>query len=263
MRKLKHENSILNWTKFCSRIAQSDSRQRDDDNSSIESGDFYSDDDDKHSIISERFIAGAALKAKEIRFDVRDFKSRQARTATEIKADLAEQFPVSTGLKHQWKEVEKPPTAGEAPGKKEDKEESKKGGGKSARVSAKDKELEDKVNDFLNKHAQPSNKSGIDIGVIMSQRLAALKILAEDKTNLVALNQLKQADDQINEWSKANVEQEEQAERLANAVPDDGQESYVTYKDFTKAAKTPDGNWAMLQLQKMGWKPGQGNNSHL
>lgn len=257
MRKLKHENSISNWTKFCSRIAKGSKQRADEsDNSSIESGDFYSDDDDKHSIISERFIARDALKAKEIKFDVRDFKSRQARSATEIKADLADQFPVSSGLKHQWKEVEKPATGEATDATKKEAEKSKKGAGKP--VSAKDKDVEDKVNDFLNKHAQPSNKSGIDIGSIMSQRLAALKVLAQDKTNRVALNQLRQADDQIGEWSKSNGEPEEEERSAENTMePESGLENFVSYKDFTKTAKSKDGV-GMALLQKMGWQPGQG-----
>ena len=260
LRKLKHENSISNWTKFCSRITQA-GRHDDGDSSSIDSGDFYSDDDDKHSIISERFITRDAVKAKEIRFEVRDFKSRQARSATEIKADLAEQFPVSSGLKHQWKEIEKPATGESNAAKKDEKSKIS-----DKPVNPVDKELEDKVNDFLNKHAQPSNKSGIDIGSIMSQRLAALKILEKDKTNQVALTQLRQADDQINEWSKANAEQEEQEATADNTVPaatpDSRLENFVSYKDFTKAAKSNDG-MGMILLQKMGWQPGQGGIAFL
>ena len=115
------------------------------------------------------------------------------------------------------------------------------------------------MNDFLNKHAQPLNKSGIDIGSIMSQRLAALKMLEKDKTNLAALNQLKQADDQINEWSKANAEQEQAEADQAVPVPEGGLEGFVSYKDFTKTPsnKSKDGV-GMALLQKMGWQPGQG-----
>ena len=244
MKKLRNENSITNWTKFCRKIQKDDEFYSDDDHSSIESRDFYSDDDDKQSIISERFINRESLKSKEIKFEIRDFKSRQARSAIDIKKELMDQFPVSSGVKHQWKDVD--------PLKKDQdkKEESTK---QKSNKSTKEKELEDKVDDFLNKHVnnEENSKNGFDIGSIMSQRLAALKILATDASNLTALNQLMQADSLINEWSlsKSNKEIEEKQAEVSS--------SFQTYSDFTKAAKSKDGI-GMALLQKMGWQPGQG-----
>lgn len=246
--KLRIENTISNWTKFCSKMSK---EQQDDDNSSIESRDFYSDDDDTRSIISERILNRDALKAKEIRFEVRDFKSRQTRSANEIKQEIMEQFPISSGLTHQWKEVDKPPTVAEKTTTNDKK--SKKSSSEAA------KELEDKVDDFLNKHVQV-NKFGFDIGSIMSQRLAALKILEKDATNQTALNQLKEADELINKWSLSKpTNSEEDADKASsstNSITIDNV-TYESYSDFTKAAKSKDGI-GMALLCKMGWQPGTG-----
>lgn len=248
MRKLRAENSISDWTKFCSRISKEAAEERDDDQVSICSGDFYSDDDDKRSIISERILNRDSLKSREIKFEIRDFKSKQVRTNAEIKQELLQQFPVSYGLNH-WQEVEKPT------------EKNKKEKKKDKKPDAKDQELEDKVNDFLNKHTSNQNSldSGFDIGSIMSQRLSALKVLEKDENNITALKQLKEANDLINEWSLAKSSGQNESNLNSNQQSDlaTAEQSYETCKDFTKAAKSKHGIGTKL-LQKMGWLPGQG-----
>jgi len=205
LKELSATKSVKEYTEFCRAISAMEAAAYSD--SSLSGSDDS--DEDVRSVITEVTFSKkhpfVLKERKEIAIHVKDFVSRPTRTAQEIQEQnrrIEEEFPVSSGERHrnkEWQDVTQINPQVDLPSKAVGKKKDSK-----SREQPDDSLLFKKPNNHDDDNAGPSTSDQVvfddggitpepDIGMIMSQRMAAKKILESDPFNLVALKQLNEA----------------------------------------------------------------------
>lgn len=214
LKELATSKTVQEYTEFCRAISAMEAAAYSD--SSLSGSDDS--DDEVRSVISEVTFAGrhpfTMKERKDITINVRDFVSRTPRTAKEIQEEMRQEFPVSSGDKHRQKEMEwqevvetvPPPTtlpsksskkSGSSSSKSKEQPDDSLLFAKAGTDATNFDDLEQQVNvDNVVVFDSPLKKT-FDVGSIVAQRLAAMKVLQTDPYNMVALKQLKEAQEQV------------------------------------------------------------------
>ncbi|XP_071446788.1 uro-adherence factor A-like isoform X1 [Hetaerina americana] len=105
-------------------------------------------------------------------------------------------------------------------------------------------------------------EQNMDIGSIVSQRLTALRKLQENPDDIDALNEMTQAQKDMQVWAESKSQPglftgSTGAKVLSAAELASGSQAWAR-KDQLKCATPLTGGMGMLLLQKMGWRPGEG-----
>lgn len=105
-------------------------------------------------------------------------------------------------------------------------------------------------------------EQNMDIGSIVSQRLTALRKLQENPDDVDALNEMTQAQKDMQVWAESKSQPglftgSTGAKVLSAAELASGSQAWAR-KDQLKCATPLTGGMGMLLLQKMGWRPGEG-----
>ncbi|RWS13253.1 protein SON-like isoform X1 [Dinothrombium tinctorium] len=208
----------------------------------IEKVDSYTDKDVRHPFrLKER---------RDIEIRVRDFVQLQSRTAKEVQKELREQFPVSSGSHHRIKEHEWTEVKPDSPKKPKKKVKSE-----HEKVDESNIDQNIETNTF-------QSKNSLDIGTIMSQRLNAMRKLQEDPYNVVAIKQMYNAQEMMQDWARSQAHAGQyngstgtkslSIEELEGDFP-----VWTKKNQLLKAEPIKEGI-GMHLLMKMGWKPGEG-----
>ncbi|CAG5100995.1 Similar to Son: Protein Son (Drosophila melanogaster) [Cotesia congregata] len=102
----------------------------------------------------------------------------------------------------------------------------------------------------------------IDIGTIVSQRLAAMRKLKENPNDVQALNEIYQAQNEMKTWAESKQMPGQftgstGVKVLSAAELTSGYQTWAR-KDQLTSATPVSGGMGMALLQKMGWRPGEG-----
>ncbi|XP_066586407.1 protein Son-like isoform X1 [Prorops nasuta] len=102
----------------------------------------------------------------------------------------------------------------------------------------------------------------VDIGSIVSQRLAAMRKLRENPNDVYALNEMYKAQKEMTNWAKSKQMPGQftgstGAKMLTPAELTSGYQAWAR-KDQLVSAQPLTGGMGMALLQKMGWRPGEG-----
>ncbi|KAG7201963.1 hypothetical protein KM043_004666 [Ampulex compressa] len=102
----------------------------------------------------------------------------------------------------------------------------------------------------------------IDIGSIVSQRLAAMRKLRENPNDVCALNEMYRAQNEMKTWAESKQMPGQftgstGAKVLSPAELTSGYQAWAR-KDQLVSAQPVSGGMGMALLQKMGWRPGEG-----
>ena len=230
--ELKKAKAIQEYTEFCRAMCAMEAAAYSD---SDLSGSDDSDDDVK-SVISQVTYGGRhpfeIKERKDIQIKVKDFTSLQSRNAGEIQNDLRESFPVSSGDRHrkiEWKDVEesckfkKPeilpakPHKPKGPPKEQPDDSLTYLKAKEAAEALKTPKAPEQpiIGPVIpGAPVTPEPETGastlssteevvfpeapkIDIGSVMAMRLGAMRTLQNNPTNVVALNQMADAQQMV------------------------------------------------------------------
>ncbi|GAB1864611.1 SON protein [Camponotus japonicus] len=108
----------------------------------------------------------------------------------------------------------------------------------------------------------PSITKTVDIGSIVSERLAAMRKLTENPNDVVALNAMHRAQNEMRTWaeSKQIPGQFTGSTGVRVLTPAELSSGYQAWarKDQLVSAQPVSGGMGMALLQKMGWRPGEG-----
>ncbi|XP_020292225.1 protein SON [Pseudomyrmex gracilis] len=108
----------------------------------------------------------------------------------------------------------------------------------------------------------PTTTEVIDIGSIVSERLAAMRRLKEDPNDINALNAMQRAQNEMRMWAESKQMPGQftgstGVKVLTPAELSSGCQAW-TRKDQLVSAQPVSGGMGMALLQKMGWRPGEG-----
>ncbi|XP_011142017.1 protein SON isoform X1 [Harpegnathos saltator] len=108
----------------------------------------------------------------------------------------------------------------------------------------------------------PTTTEIVDIGSIVSQRLAAMRKLRENPNDVNALNAMHQAQSEMKTWAESKQMPGQftgstGAKVLTPAELSSGYQAWAR-KDQLLSAQPVSGGMGMALLQKMGWRPGEG-----
>ncbi|XP_046398804.1 serine/arginine repetitive matrix protein 2-like isoform X2 [Ischnura elegans] len=169
---------------------------------------------------------------------------------------LRMQFPVSSGQEHRKTESDSPLAIcyHEEPSVVEDNELVP-----GDIIEEKEKILVDPRDQVFPDYSSCEN---MDIGSIVSQRLTALRKLQENPDDVDALNEMTQAQKDMQVWAESKSQPglftgSTGAKVLSAAELASGSQAWAR-KDQLKCATPLTGGMGMLLLQKMGWRPGEG-----
>ncbi|XP_074598467.1 protein Son-like [Brevipalpus obovatus] len=252
IKQLTTQKSLSQWTQLCDRIV----RENDGHYSS------NSDHSDSESARIDR--PTSSLRPRDpripgIQIKVRDFNQLESRTAKQVQKDLLDQFPVSSGSQHRFKELEwkpvEPPPQPQRPQQKSNK--------LKRDTSLKNDETPSTFDNETNPNLPETGKGfQIELGTIMSQRLSAMRRLQENPCDVVALKQIYSAQEMMQEWTQSQIQQGQfigstgahclKPDELEPVVP-----AWTKKNQFKNAEKIKDGVGLQLLL-KMGWKEGTG-----
>ncbi|XP_054005093.1 protein Son isoform X2 [Hylaeus anthracinus] len=109
---------------------------------------------------------------------------------------------------------------------------------------------------------QPVTTELIDIGSIVSQRLAAMRKLRENPNDVCAQNEMYRAQNEMKTWAESKQMPGQftgstGAKVLSPAELTSGYQAWAR-KDQLVSAQPVSGGMGMALLQKMGWRPGEG-----
>lgn len=109
---------------------------------------------------------------------------------------------------------------------------------------------------------RPSMTGPVDIGSIVSQRLAAMRKLRENPNDVGALNEMYRAQNEMKTWAESKQMPGQftgstGAKVLSPAELTSGYQAWA-HKDQLVSAQPVSGGMGMALLQKMGWRPGEG-----
>ncbi|XP_072751727.1 uncharacterized protein [Anoplolepis gracilipes] len=108
----------------------------------------------------------------------------------------------------------------------------------------------------------PSIKKNVDIGSIVSERLAAMRKLTENPNDVGALNAMHRAQNEMRTWaeSKQIPGQFTGSTGVKVLTPAELSSGYQAWarKDQLVSAQPVSGGMGMALLRKMGWRPGEG-----
>ncbi|XP_015432851.1 PREDICTED: protein SON-like [Dufourea novaeangliae] len=109
---------------------------------------------------------------------------------------------------------------------------------------------------------QPIPTEPIDIGSIVSQRLAAMRKLRENPNDVCAQNEMYRAQNEMRTWAESKQMPGQftgstGAKVLSPAELTSGYQAWAR-KDQLVSAQPVSGGMGMALLQKMGWRPGEG-----
>ncbi|XP_076391422.1 uncharacterized protein LOC100879799 isoform X2 [Megachile rotundata] len=109
---------------------------------------------------------------------------------------------------------------------------------------------------------QPTIPEVIDIGSIVSQRLAAMRKLRENPNDVFAQNEMYRAQNEMKTWAESKQMPGQftgstGAKVLSPAELTSGYQAWAR-KDQLVSAQPVSGGMGMALLQKMGWRPGEG-----
>ncbi|RWS05263.1 protein SON-like isoform X1 [Dinothrombium tinctorium] len=252
LRELTTQKSVSEWTELCRAISAMEAAAYSDLSSDLDSDsdsdyqsslvDSYTDKDVRHPFrLKER---------RDIEIRVRDFVQLQSRTAKEVQKELREQFPVSSGSHHRIKEHEWTEVKPDSPKKPKKKVKSE-----HEKVDESNIDQNIETNTF-------QSKNSLDIGTIMSQRLNAMRKLQEDPYNVVAIKQMYNAQEMMQDWARSQAHAGQyngstgtkslSIEELEGDFP-----VWTKKNQLLKAEPIKEGI-GMHLLMKMGWKPGEG-----
>ncbi|XP_031846897.1 uncharacterized protein LOC116433201 isoform X2 [Nomia melanderi] len=110
--------------------------------------------------------------------------------------------------------------------------------------------------------SQPIPTEPIDIGSIVSQRLAAMRKLRENPNDICAQNEMYRAQNEMRSWAESKQMPGQftgstGAKVLSPAELTSGYQAWAR-KDQLVSAQPVSGGMGMALLQKMGWRPGEG-----
>ncbi|PBC33431.1 protein SON isoform X1 [Apis cerana] len=110
--------------------------------------------------------------------------------------------------------------------------------------------------------SQPIATEAIDIGSIVSQRLAAMRKLRENPNDICAQNEMYRAQNEMKTWAESKQMPGQftgstGAKVLSPAELTSGYQAWAR-KDQLVSAQPVSGGMGMALLQKMGWRPGEG-----
>ncbi|XP_076750858.1 uncharacterized protein LOC143423414 isoform X1 [Xylocopa sonorina] len=110
--------------------------------------------------------------------------------------------------------------------------------------------------------SQPIATEPIDIGSIVSQRLAAMRKLRENPNDVCAQNEMYRAQNEMKTWAESKQMPGQftgstGAKVLSPAELTSGYQAWA-HKDQLVSAQPVSGGMGMALLQKMGWRPGEG-----
>ncbi|OAD59105.1 Protein SON, partial [Eufriesea mexicana] len=110
--------------------------------------------------------------------------------------------------------------------------------------------------------SQPIATEPIDIGSIVSQRLAAMRKLRENPNDICAQNEMYRAQNEMKTWAESKQMPGQftgstGAKVLSPAELTSGYQAWAR-KDQLVSAQPVSGGMGMALLQKMGWRPGEG-----
>ncbi|XP_076178676.1 uncharacterized protein LOC143152436 isoform X2 [Ptiloglossa arizonensis] len=110
--------------------------------------------------------------------------------------------------------------------------------------------------------SQPGSFGLIDIGSIISQRLAAIRKLRENPSDACAQNEIYRAQNEMKTWAESKQMPGQftgstGAKVLSPAELTSGYQAWAR-KDQLVSAQPVSGGMGMALLQKMGWRPGEG-----
>lgn len=187
IKQLTTQKSLSQWTQLCNRIV----REND--------GHYSSNSDHSDNECAPIDRPTSSLRPKDpripgIQIKVRDFNQLESRTAKQVQKDLLDQFPVSSGSQHRFKEFEWKPV--EPPPQLQPLQQKSNKLKKDA--SLKNDETPLTIDNEINLN-QPETGKGlqIDLGTIMSQRLSAMRRLQENPCDVVALKQIYSAQEMV------------------------------------------------------------------
>ncbi|XP_015512644.1 protein Son isoform X1 [Neodiprion lecontei] len=110
--------------------------------------------------------------------------------------------------------------------------------------------------------SQPSLLKNVDIGCIVSQRLAAMRKLRENPNDVQALNEMYRAQNGMKSWAESKQMPGQftgstGVKVLSASELSAGYQAWAR-KDQLLTAQPVSGGMGMALLQKMGWRPGEG-----
>ncbi|RWS22859.1 protein SON-like isoform X1, partial [Leptotrombidium deliense] len=260
--KLKHlkdlttQQSVTQWTELCRAISAMEAAAYSDLSSDFDSdsdSDYDNSSTVEHIEPDSRNDTRHPFKLKErrdIEIRVRDFVQLQSRSAKDIQKELREQFPVSSGCNHQVNDEQWIPVKPPSPKRMKTK----------PKESKKVPEIDSA--EIPNYPSFSNQNNSVDIGSVMAQRLNAMRKLQDDPCNVVALKQMFNAQEMMQEWAKSKVTPGQftgstGVNVLSPAELEGQRPAWSKKSQFLNAEPIKEGI-GMHLLLKMGWKPGEG-----
>ncbi|XP_043669524.1 protein Son isoform X2 [Vespula pensylvanica] len=185
-------------------------------------------------------------------------KTFQEKTA-ESSNQLRLQFPVSSGQHHRKTESEWIPVT---PKKPEQKKPFVPASMPTEPISIVPKPCPVQPVQSIQPVVFPRTSMPVDIGSIVSQRLAAMRKLRENPNDVGALNEMYRAQNEMRTWAESKQMPGQftgstGAKVLSPAELTSGYQAWA-HKDQLVSAQPVSGGMGMALLQKMGWRPGEG-----
>lgn len=201
------------------------------------------------------FAASTLREQKVINFSINNLTVRPAGRSD---ADMAKEFPVSSGSQHRKKEGEG--AYGEwVPVEKSSEKASKKA---PAHTSPSAEEPPAEVQPEENVFPEPPVQS-VDITQAVTERIRAQRRLAENPYDVTAMCMLSRAQEQVDAWAQSNTvpglftgstgAQVLSSEELSSSGP----QAWLKKDQFLRAAPVSGGVGEFL-MRKMGWRTGEG-----
>lgn len=206
-------------------------------------------------------------RPSSIIMNIRDAKQLPTKTflekTTETSNQLRLQFPVSSGQHHRRSENEWVPVTPKKPEPKKVLVPSSTTNETPAIMPPPP--VQPPEQPPLLQPAQtvfPSMTKTVDIGSIVSERLAAMRKLTENPNDIGALNAMHRAQNEMRTWaeSKQIPGQFTGSTGVRVLTPAELSSGYQAWarKDQLVSAQPVSGGMGMALLQKMGWRPGEG-----
>ncbi|XP_047350453.1 protein Son isoform X1 [Vespa velutina] len=185
-------------------------------------------------------------------------KTFQEKTA-ESSNQLRLQFPVSSGQHHRKTESEWIPVT---PKKPEQKKPFVPASVSTEPIVPKPCSVQSIQSIQPVVFPRTSMAGSVDIGSIVSQRLAAMRKLRENPNDVGALNEMYRAQNEMRTWAESKQMPGQftgstGAKVLSPAELTSGYQAWA-HKDQLVSAQPVSGGMGMALLQKMGWRPGEG-----
>ncbi|XP_076668342.1 uncharacterized protein LOC143368960 isoform X2 [Andrena cerasifolii] len=202
-------------------------------------------------------------RPSSIIMNIRDAKQLPTKTfqekTVESSNQLRLQFPVSSGQHHRKSENEWIPVT---PKKSEPKKQFVPASVPSEPVSVMPPPPTPVPPVQSALFCQPVTAEPIDIGSIVSQRLAAMRKLRENPNDVCAQNEMYRAQNEMKTWAESKQMPGQftgstGAKVLSPAELTSGYQAWAR-KDQLVSAQPVSGGMGMALLQKMGWRPGEG-----